>query len=340
MNEPMQVRLECLSHSPVMNRVAPRPQVEAELRQALADARARHAAYAPDLIVLFAPDHFNGMFYDLMPPFCIAAGAEGLGDYGTHRGPLPVPRELAERCAESVQGDGIDVSLSHRLRVDHGFTQSLELLSSGLGGLADVPVLPVFVNCIAWPRPPTRRVRLLGAAIGRYLRKAHAAERLLIVGSGGLSHDPPIPNLQTAPPAVRARLVGGEPRTAEEQQAHESRVIAAAHAFSAVDPDLGGGAILPLTPEWDRQQLAWLCAGDFAALDALSDAEIGAQGGGGGHELRTWIAAFSCLSAWGEFRAETAYYRALPEWIVGFGVAHGRAMNRAATLETAAADAD
>ena len=48
-------------------------------------------AFAPDYIIQFAPDHFNGFFYDLMPSFTVGAGAVSLGDWGGGTGPLDVP---------------------------------------------------------------------------------------------------------------------------------------------------------------------------------------------------------------------------------------------------------
>lgn len=48
---------------------------------------------------------------------------------------------------------------------------------------------------------------------------------------------------------------------------------------------------------------------------------MGRQGGWSGHEVRTWIAAFTSLAATGPYRTTSRYYRAVPEWIVGFAVA-------------------
>ncbi|EUA51237.1 catalytic LigB subunit of aromatic ring-opening dioxygenase family protein [Mycobacterium xenopi 3993] len=37
------------------------------------------------------------------------------------------------------------------------------------------------------------------------------ANRVLVVGSGGLSHDPPMPTLATASPSALERIVHGRP---------------------------------------------------------------------------------------------------------------------------------
>lgn len=57
-----------------------------------------------------------------------------------------------------------------------------------LGGIDRVPVVPVFINCVAQPLGPARRARLLGQAVGR--AAAALGRRVMFIGSGGLSHDP------------------------------------------------------------------------------------------------------------------------------------------------------
>lgn len=317
----MTVQLQCLSHTPVMSTVDIPPTLETRFRSALVTARSRYDEYAPDLIVVFAPDHFNGVLYNMMPPFCIGACAESLGDYGTATGPLRVPTALAARCGESVLDSNVDVAVSYRLLLDHGFAQPLELIT---GGIDRCEVLPIFINCIAKPLPPTRRVRLLGDAVGRFLARECADKRILILGSGGLSHDPPVPSLSNAPAPTRARLIRGAQRTPEEQRAHEDRIVGAARAFAAADASVGGGNLLPLNPHWDKTILELLIQARFDGLDALSDSDIGSQGGSGGHEIRAWIAAFACLAAFGPYTAAVDFYAPIPDWIAGFAMAHGK----------------
>lgn len=88
----MTVKLKCLSHTPLRGLNDPGADVVAEVDAALAKARAEVEAFDPELIVIFAPDHYNGLFYDLMPPFVIATAAESVGDYLTQPGPLSVER--------------------------------------------------------------------------------------------------------------------------------------------------------------------------------------------------------------------------------------------------------
>src|SRR3977135_4377841 len=195
-----------MSHSPLLNLPGPSQDLLDDVDSALADARQFVTSYDPELVVIFSPDHSNGFFYRTMPPFCIGTAATGVGDYGTYAGPLNVPEDVATDCARAVLESGIDVAISASMDVDHGTVQPLQKL---FGDATARPVIPIFINSVATPLGPLRRVRALGAAVGTYL--ASLGKRVLIIGSGGLSHDPPVPTLATAAPASLGRIVHCEP---------------------------------------------------------------------------------------------------------------------------------
>ena len=313
----MPVMLSCISHTPVMRKLGPAADIATDVTRAIDTAHDALVAFDPDLIVLFAPDHLNSFFYNLMPPFCIGALATSLGDYDTLSGPLSVPTGLAVECAAAVLQAGVDLAVSHKMTVDHGFSQPLELLT---GGIDRYPVIPLFINSIAKPMPTLRRAYQFGLAVGEYFATSHAGKKIAIIGSGGLSHDPPIPTLETGSPETRAALIEGVSRTPAQQVEQEERVLGAAKAFTAASAELGGGKLLPLNPQWDTRIIELLASGDFSTLTAMTDESVASQGGCGGHEIRTWIAAFACLSAFGSYAAQTAFYHPIPEWIAGFAL--------------------
>jgi 2,3-dihydroxyphenylpropionate 1,2-dioxygenase len=306
----MPLALCCMSHSPLLDLAEHPAELTADVEGALERARTFVAEFAPDLVVLFTPDHYNGFFYRLMPPFCIGLQASGVGDYGTAAGALDVPRDIAEGLAEAVLDAGLDLSFSVRMEVDHGAVQPLEKL---FGGIDAVPVVPVFINSVAAPLGPMRRIRLLGEAIGRHL--AGRSDRVLLLGSGGLSHDPPVPTLATASGPVAERIVTGRPATAAERAARQQAVIEAGASFAA-----GTAPLQPLNPDWDRALLDLLESGDLARLDGWSNAWVEEQGGGSAHEVRTWVAAHAAMAASGGYETTWRYYRPIPEYIAGFAV--------------------
>ena len=306
----MKAYLHCMSHSPLFGHVDPEQSVLEEVNTVINDARQRIAAFAPDLIILFAPDHYNGFFYDVMPSFCIGTVAHAIGDFGTLAGPLLVPQALAESCATAVLERGIDSAVSYRMQLDHGAAQPLEFL---IGGLQKIPVIPVFINSVATPLPSFQRARLLGEAIGQWARLLD--KRVLFLGSGGLSHQPPVPELAKVDGLMADRLKGsGRHLPADEREARTQRVINAAKTFSQDQHSLH-----PLNPEWDQYFLSVLEAGDLQALDRVINQELSDRAGKSTHEIKTWVAAFAALSSFGCYQTTDKYYRPIPEWIAGFG---------------------
>ncbi|GHD74221.1 2,3-dihydroxyphenylpropionate/2,3-dihydroxicinnamic acid 1,2-dioxygenase [Streptomyces mirabilis] len=307
----MSLAVVTMSHSPLLEYADPPAEVVDAVHSAFAAARAFVKEYDPTLVVSFAPDHYNGFFYDLMPPFCIGYEALGVGDYGTAEGPLSVPTERAEELAQWVAERDIDVAISRRMEVDHGAIQPLELL---IGGIDTVPTIPVFVNGVAKPFVTMRRVRRLGEAIGGFLSTLKD-ERVLVIGSGGLSHDPPVPQWATADDAARALLLNGRHPTAAARDARQQRVIDTAKAFTA-----GTATIQDLNPEWDQALMATLASGDLSPVDAMTPEQMAKDAGNSAHEVRTWVAAFAALGAAGPYDVTYSFYRPIREYIAGFGV--------------------
>src|SRR3954466_1330884 len=242
----MPLTLCCMSHSPLLNLPGPSQDLLEDIDAALAPAREFVTAWDPELVVIFSPDHYNGVFYRMMPPFCISTNATGVGAAGTQSGPLDVPSDIATDLAEAVLAADVDVAMSASMDVDHGTVQPLQTL---FGDAAAKPVIPIFINSVAAPLGPLRRSRALGTAVGNFL--ATVNKRVLVVGSGGLSHDPPVPTLATAPPAAHGRIVHGEPMSPEQRHARQVAVMEAAHAFAHGDSKRGH-----LNPEWDHRFLA------------------------------------------------------------------------------------
>jgi len=270
----------CASHAPLaLEEQTPAPQRDLYLERMRALGKWIQS-FEPQLIVEFAPDHFNGFFYDVMPNFCVGLAAESVGDWKTSSGPLRVPKDIALAACEAIRASDIDV-------------------------------------CAAPPRPTFRRVRLLGEAIGRF---AHARGlRVLFVGSGGLSHDPPIPLIESADMRGREAMINGRNATPHDRETRETRVVSAALEFMA-----GRGTTVAPNPQWDRQFIELLAGNNMVEVDSWAEDSVTVVAGCGGHEVRTWIAAFSALAAAtrGTYKTEVDYYDVVPEWMTGMGIIH------------------
>jgi 2,3-dihydroxyphenylpropionate 1,2-dioxygenase len=136
-----------------------------------------------------------------------------------------------------------------------------------------------------------RRTAALGTAVGEFLRRACPPdERVLVVGSGGLSHAPP-----SLVPGAR------DLSEAERQQLIADQLAAAAEAIN---------------PPWDRRFLERLAGTDWSTLATLTPDDL-VPAGTGGAEVRTWIAAAFTNGA----PLRTVAYEPVPEWITGMGIA-------------------
>ena len=321
----MPVKLICASHSPLMEFASPqRAEQETNVRAAFEKMAAEVKAFDPTLIITFGPDHFNGFFYDLMPSFCVGIRATAAGDwnYGAENNNINVPEETALHLVRRVLDEGVDVAYSYRMQADHGVTQPLHFLCDGQ--LDRYPTIPVFINGAATPMPTTKRTVALGRAIGQFIKSLNLEnERVLILGTGGLSHDPPTPQMGSVPPEVEEFLIAGRNPSTEARHARQAKIIAVGQKLAAGDTSVA----VPLNAVWDIALLETFKNADFAAIEAMTEAEIRRDGGRGGQEVRSWIAAFAALSELGEYHMTTQVYEAISEWIAGFGIVSAELKN-------------
>ena len=319
----MPLALVCASHTPLLRDGVCAPDVRGRVAASFAQMAARVREFAPDLVIQFSPDHFNGFFYDLMPTFCIGVQAESIGDWGTQPGPLNVPETTALELAACLIDQGFDMATSYRMQVDHGFVQLWEQL---FGSATVLPIVPIFVNCAAPPLPSFRRARELGEAVGRFAESS--GKRVLIAASGGLSHDPPTPQMAGAPAELRARLIANRSPSEEMRAARERRVLEAGRAVAA-----GEGGILPVSSDWDLDFLERLRCGPVTQFDSWSTRELVATAGRGGPEVLCWTAASAAMAETGSYETELHFYEAIQGWIAGMAIMSGSATGRPATRQ-------
>lgn len=300
----------CMSHSPLLEHMHPPAEVKEAVDAAFAQATAFVKEFDPDVVINFGPDHYNGFFQDLMPPFCVAYNAYGTGDYNSYDGRLDVPTELAEELAGFLVEQDLDVAISRDMEADHGAVQPMEII---YGDPSVKPMIPIFINSVARPFTKMSRVRQLGEAIGRFFKDQD--KKVLFVGSGGLSHDPPVPRFHESTEEQQKFLVSGRNPTAEARAKREQNTINTAKALVKGEAD-----IMDLNPEWDKAFLEMVTSGDVTKFDALKADEMDAVAGHSSHEVRTWVAAYSALKACGDYEVTYEFYKPIREYIAGFAV--------------------
>jgi 2,3-dihydroxyphenylpropionate 1,2-dioxygenase len=308
----MQLAVAALSHAPSFGSVDPGGSTLDEIKDGIKEVRAFIEHFDPEVIVVFGPDHLNGQLYSNIAPWVIGAQAEGVGDYGTTEGPINVDSDTARQLHAAVLAQGIDIGRSERMTVDHGVMQPVDFL---LGKDNTRPIIPVFVNAIAHPLTPMKRVREMGEAFGK--AALQLGKRVLFIASGGISHSPPIPRWENAPAELKARLVSYAP-TSEQRRAREQAIVDGIQRIAD-----GKAPSSPLNEAWDTLLLDTFRSGDLSPVDSWDNEQFIIDGGSAAHEMRSWIAAYAALSMAGKYKLPVDRYWAVKTWGAGFAVQAG-----------------
>jgi protocatechuate 4,5-dioxygenase beta chain len=144
----------------------------------------------PDTVVVLYNDHGLNFFLDKMPTFAVGAAAEYRNaDEGwgiPQVPPFTGDTALSWHLIESLVGEEFDLTTCQEMAVDHAFTLPMALLWPDQ--VWPVKVVPVCINTVQAPLPSAKRVWKLGEAIGRAIGSWPGAEKVLLLGTGGLSH--------------------------------------------------------------------------------------------------------------------------------------------------------
>ncbi len=283
------VSIHAVSHTPVMINF-PDSVSEVE-RQAVYQAFKRFGdqvlSARPDVLVILSDDHVHNFFLNNLPAFCIGAA---------NAYPAPIEHwlkvdkrvlqgdsKLGSTLLEKAFAKNFDPALSMELTLDHGFITPLEL-SGILTARADLPIVPIMINCVQPPMPKMARCYDFGVAIAQALIEAPSHQRIAVIASGGISHDLSTPRMgminEEFDRQFVAHLCAGEAKAAIEYAAQNVHLA-------------GNGA---------EEVRMWLMA--MGMSKALVDASKVAHGVNG-------HAAF-----------QLDFYQALTHWYTGIGLGH------------------
>jgi protocatechuate 4,5-dioxygenase beta chain len=145
----------------------------------------------PDVVIMVYNDHVNAFDFKIIPTFGIGCGAEcAIADEGWGARPVPPIRgypELAAHLVQSLVLDEFDITIVNEMQVDHGLTVPMSLLF-GQPKAWPCRVIPLAVNVIQYPAPTGRRCYMLGKAISKAVEDWDESLRIVIFGTGGMSH--------------------------------------------------------------------------------------------------------------------------------------------------------
>ena len=149
------------------------------------------AEQKPDVVILVYNDHASAFSLEIIPTFAIGC-AESFAPADEGWGPRPVPvvqghPELAWHIAQSTILDEFDMTIVNRMDVDHGLTVPLSLMF-GQPAAWPCKVIPLAVNVVQYPPPTGNRCFNLGKAIRKAVESFPDDLKVMVWGTGGMSH--------------------------------------------------------------------------------------------------------------------------------------------------------
>jgi protocatechuate 4,5-dioxygenase beta chain len=145
----------------------------------------------PDVLFFCFNDHATTFFFDRYPTFALGVSGEyPIADEGQgvrSIPPLKAHAALSRHVARSLIADEFDLTIFQDLALDHGLHSPLTMLWPSR---PDWParIVPLVVNVLQHPLPTPRRCYKLGQAIRKAVESYPEDLKVVMVGTGGLSH--------------------------------------------------------------------------------------------------------------------------------------------------------
>jgi hypothetical protein len=151
----------------------------------------------PDTVIVVGDDQHENLLDDNMPPFSIFVGTEVeastslryLNQSRTeNRARYKVDDALALSLIDGLMDAGFDPAYSRKTRYDGGLGHAFARVLKFLTPDARLAVVPIMVNTYYPPAPSAKRCVEFGKALASGIGAFSEKRRVVVVGSGGLSH--------------------------------------------------------------------------------------------------------------------------------------------------------
>ena len=147
----------------------------------------------PTTAIVFYNDHGLNFFLDKMPTFAIGAAPdyrnadEGWGLSVSP--PFAGAPDLSWHIIETLVDAEFDVTTCQQMLVDHALAIPFALAwPEARDGAWPVRIVPIAINTVQHPLPSPKRCLALGRAVHAALRSWSGDDRIVVMGTGGLSH--------------------------------------------------------------------------------------------------------------------------------------------------------
>jgi len=181
-------------HDPVMfvEPEAPPPDIRERIWGAFRTCADRLAALEATSVVIVGADHYYNFGTGCLPQYLIGTGdVEGPLDVmpGLKRQVIPTSQPLANFIASHGHEHGFDWAVARAISVDHAVAIPDRLIVDPVRVSGQrIGTVPVYIAAGVDPYLSMRRSIELGAAIRAAVEAMPGDERVVVIGSGGLSH--------------------------------------------------------------------------------------------------------------------------------------------------------
>ena len=166
---------------------------QAQALRALGEMRERLAAARPDVIVLFSNDHLLNWPINNTPEYTVGIGAEHVGPadwydewLGLKKYRIPGHPDLARYLVNEGARRRMAFAYLREMQFDDGVSVPMHYLNPA----ASIPLVPMTMNCTVPPIPTPERAYQVGVVLRDMLRDYPGDERIVVLATGGLSHEP------------------------------------------------------------------------------------------------------------------------------------------------------
>ena len=164
-----------------------------EARRALDEMRDRLRAARPDLILLFSNDHLLNWPINNTPEYTVGIGAEHVGPADWYDEWLALEKYRIPghpAFARYLVNEGARRRLAFAYLRDMQFDDGVSVPMHYLNPEGDIALVPVTMNCTVPPIPTSARAYEVGTTLREMVRAYPGPERVAVVATGGLSHEP------------------------------------------------------------------------------------------------------------------------------------------------------
>lgn len=146
-----------------------------------------------DLLLIVGNDHLLNWPLSNTPEYTVGVDESHIGPadwydewLGLEKFQVPGHGALARHIVNGAARHGLAMSHKRNMQFDDSVSVPLAYLNPDM----DRPTIPITLNCLVPPIPELRRAYEVGLILRQVINEFHGDERIAVIGTGGLSHEP------------------------------------------------------------------------------------------------------------------------------------------------------